>query len=70
VLEKGNGAFHPTVSSPCLCHYGEFYWIEIDMNIDWTCSVQHVHLSIFIFATQPSRDQIGKGKMYLVPDFD
>lgn len=25
VLEKGNGAFHPTVSSPCLCHYGEFY---------------------------------------------
>eukprot|EP00579_Thalassiosira_antarctica_P014535 CAMPEP_0201949012 /NCGR_PEP_ID=MMETSP0903-20130614/55756_1 /ASSEMBLY_ACC=CAM_ASM_000552 /TAXON_ID=420261 /ORGANISM="Thalassiosira antarctica, Strain CCMP982" /LENGTH=290 /DNA_ID=CAMNT_0048492209 /DNA_START=25 /DNA_END=898 /DNA_ORIENTATION=+ len=21
VLEKGNGAFHPTVSSPCACHY-------------------------------------------------
>jgi FKBP-type peptidyl-prolyl cis-trans isomerase FklB len=21
VLEKGKGAFHPTVSSPCLCHY-------------------------------------------------
>ena len=21
VLEKGGGAFHPTVSSPCLCHY-------------------------------------------------
>lgn len=21
VLEKGSGAFHPTVSSPCLCHY-------------------------------------------------
>eukprot|EP00579_Thalassiosira_antarctica_P000774 CAMPEP_0201867308 /NCGR_PEP_ID=MMETSP0902-20130614/1582_1 /ASSEMBLY_ACC=CAM_ASM_000551 /TAXON_ID=420261 /ORGANISM="Thalassiosira antarctica, Strain CCMP982" /LENGTH=233 /DNA_ID=CAMNT_0048392443 /DNA_START=46 /DNA_END=747 /DNA_ORIENTATION=- len=21
VLENGNGAFHPTVSSPCVCHY-------------------------------------------------
>ena len=21
VLEKGNGAFHPKVDSPCLCHY-------------------------------------------------
>ena len=21
VLEKGNGAFHPTVSSPCVCNY-------------------------------------------------
>lgn len=24
VLNKGSGAYHPTVSSPCLCHYGEF----------------------------------------------
>ena len=22
VLEKGKGAFHPKVNSPCLCHYG------------------------------------------------
>ena len=22
VLEKGSGAFHPKVNSPCLCHYG------------------------------------------------
>jgi len=21
-LEKGSGAFHPKVNSPCLCHYG------------------------------------------------
>lgn len=23
VLEKGEGTFHPTVGSPCLCHYGK-----------------------------------------------
>jgi hypothetical protein len=25
VMNKGSGAFHPTVDSPCLCHYGEIF---------------------------------------------
>jgi hypothetical protein len=25
ILEKGKGAFHPMIDSPCLCHYGEYF---------------------------------------------
>jgi FKBP-type peptidyl-prolyl cis-trans isomerase len=24
ILEKGKGAFHPMIDSPCLCHYGAY----------------------------------------------